>query len=498
MTRIGMGLMVGALMVVGLAQPEPPVVTVAGEVTAQGTALGGAWVRFKGTTTSTTTDDWGRFAITGTGRRLTAAAPGHFIAGAAVTGPRVNLSLRPVPAEDHPDYTWVDPTPHPKDDHRCANCHQAIFEEWRASGHARSATGSAFLDLYAGSADPRRPKPGWNLRAQLPEGAAVCAACHAPSAEPTDPGHADLRLLTGVARHGVHCDYCHKIAEAFDHQGGRTHGRFAHRLLRPTTGQLFFGPLDDVDRGDDVFAPWYKTSRYCAACHEGVIFGIPVYTTHSEWLVSPAARAGKQCQDCHQAPTGRMTNIAPGHGGIERAPATLASHRFPGGTPAELCRCLDLRSTLQPTREGWRLTVSVTARGVGHRVPTGFIDRHLLLTIEARDGNGHIVMGAGPELPRWATQDPVSGGQFFGKRLADAAGRSPVAFWHDEAYVVADTRLQPEQAETAAWVFPRTLRAVGVRLVYRRFHWQTAADKGWADNETLVGSHRHLASWVGW
>src|SRR5207248_1591107 len=75
--------------------------------------------------------------------------------------------------------------------------------------------------------------------------------------------------------------------------------------------QVFFGPLDDADRGDDAFSPLYKQSLYCASCHEGVVFGVPVYTTYSEWLASLAKKAGQQCQDCHMKPTGAMTNFAP-------------------------------------------------------------------------------------------------------------------------------------------------------------------------------------------
>src|SRR5262249_31537693 len=143
-----------------------------------------------------------------------------------------------------------------------------------------------------------------------------------------DPGYNDLRRAEGVALQGVHCDYCHKIAEVDNPQPGLTHGRFGLKLRRPAEGQLFFGPLDDVDRGDDAYSPLYRESRYCASCHEGTVFGVPVYTTYSEWLASPAAREGKQCQDCHMAPTGLLTNLAPGKGGIPRDPKTLANHRF--------------------------------------------------------------------------------------------------------------------------------------------------------------------------
>ena len=31
-----------------------------------------------------------------------------------------------------------------------------------------------------------------------------------------------------------------------------------------------------VDRGEDVYSPLYSQSRYCAACHEGTVFGVHV------------------------------------------------------------------------------------------------------------------------------------------------------------------------------------------------------------------------------
>ena len=127
------------------------------------------------------------------------------------------------------------------------------------------------------------------------------------------------------------------------------------------------------------YSPLYKESRYCASCHEGVLFGVHVYGTYSEWLESPARRQGQQCQSCHMTPTGKLTNIAPGKGGIERDPKTLASHDFPGGQAEMLRRCLKLSVRVRRVEQGVRAEVEVTAENVGHRVPTGFIDRNLLL-----------------------------------------------------------------------------------------------------------------------
>src|SRR5262245_13217468 len=228
--------------------------------------VAGAAVRVQGTGLVTHTDAAGRFLLpfaAGPGR-LTASAPGFFIAGGRLPAP---LRLRPLPAEDHEGYEWVDPVPAPGDEHRCGSCHADIFREWRSSGHSRSATGRHFLSLYDGSDWHGRPGTGWGLLGERPDGSGVCASCHAPTVRDDDPALFDLRQVKGVAARGVHCDYCHKVQGLAEGEIGLTHGRFLLDLLRPREGQLFFGPLDDVDRDEDAHSPFYRDSRYCAACH---------------------------------------------------------------------------------------------------------------------------------------------------------------------------------------------------------------------------------------
>src|SRR5262249_12917573 len=151
-----------------------------------------------------------------------------------------------------------------------------------------------------------------------------------------------------------------------------------------------------------------------ASCHEGVVFGVPVYTTYSEWLHSPARKEGKHCQSCHMAPTGRMTNIAPGKGGIERDPKTLGNHLFFRGSRLDMLReGVKVSVMLTRSPDGLRAEVGVRADGAGHRVPTGFIDHHLLLVVEAVDGQTKPVPARpGPVLPAAA-----------GKGLAGKPGR---------------------------------------------------------------------------
>jgi hypothetical protein len=487
--------------------------------------VAGARVRVKGTAVNAITDDEGRFRLatrqlTQPARRpvrITAAKDGYLIAGAPFGDAFLNLNLVPLPAEDRADYRWVDPAPDAKKSGNCANCHAEIYREWAGSGHSRSASGRRFRNLYEGTNWDGDTGVGWGLLNDHPIGAGVCASCHAPAIPDDDTAaQFDLRKLSGVATRGVHCDYCHKISGVGDGTIGLTHGRFNLRLLRPASEprplgsggappplpngrgsdeapQLFFGPLDDVDRGEDAYSPLYRESRYCASCHEGIVFGVRVYTTYSEWLDSPARKQGKRCQDCHMTPTGTMTNIAPDHGGIERDPKTLANHRFFAGSQEDMLRrCVRVeadavRVARPESSKGVRLTVRIGAEDVGHRVPTGFIDRHLILAVEARDAAGQLlVVSTGPKLSA-AVGPGLSGrpGRLFAKLLTGRDGKAPAPFWLAGGEP-DDSRLIPGRTEETAWQFPPEVAQLRIRVLYRRFWAEVVASKGWPDRDIVV------------
>jgi hypothetical protein len=491
----GLGAMVIAHLRPSRAPDPPPTPRdddLAGTVVAE-RPVAGACVRFKGTSVSALTDAAGRFRLPRTpgAARITASKAGYLIAGAA--GDAEPLSLTRLPDTDNEDYRWVSSAPG-AGRHDCGNCHEEIFREWSASAHSRSANAKHFLNLYDGSDWNGRADVGWSLLRDNSNGAGVCASCHAPTMTFAGDPDFDIRNAGGIAAQGVHCDYCHKIADVGDGKLGISHGRFNLRLLRPSEGQLFFGPLDDVDRGEDSCSPLYRDSRYCASCHEGTVFGVAVYTTYSEWQASPARRAGKQCQTCHMAPTGRMTNIAPGHGGIERDPTTLANHRFFAGDPAEMLRAA-VSLTAEARRDGGsvRAAVEVRADGAGHRLPTGFIDRHLLLVVEAFDAGGKpLPAEEGPILPPMVGQALAGrAGKLYAKLLKDFDGHSPAPFWKADPDTV-DTRLTPGEPDRLTFAFPKSTARLRLRLLYRRF-WQQVADaKRWPDNE-VVAAEREVS-----
>ena len=170
----------------------------------------------------------------GRNARVTAWKAGYLIAGSPANASPLTIRLTPLPREDDEHYTWTDPQPEPAQSKNCGNCHLEIYREWSASGHAHSLTSRRFRNLYEGSDWHGRPNVGWSLLAEHPDGAGVCTACHAPTVAFGDAAYFDLRKASGTAAHGVHCDYCHKVADVANEQIGQTHGRFGLQLLRPS------------------------------------------------------------------------------------------------------------------------------------------------------------------------------------------------------------------------------------------------------------------------
>jgi len=424
--------------------------------------VAGAVVRYKGLEVATISDAQGRFRLPRQpGRlRITAAVEGYFIAGESAGRSPLVLQLKRLPATDCELYAWVDPTPDLHQSGNCGNCHRAIHAEWQQSRHSSSGRNPRFLKQYD------------ELLKQHPLGADVCASCHAPTLRPGGFGEFDMRqaALQSPGLSGIHCDYCHKVQGPGTGEWGLTHGRFQLSLLRPEpgAGQLFFGPLDDVDRGEDAPSRFQRDSRLCAACHEGVVFGIPVYTTFSEWQASPAGKAGASCQSCHMTPTGTMRSMA--HGSLRRDPATLGNHRFFEVNQVEMLKsCLKVEVVTSLHEDERHITVSVMAERVGHRVPTGFIDRNLVLFVEGYEDGRARTAYRGPTLPDYFTADEAGrSGRSYARVLADEDGNRPARFWKADLATLIDTRLTPGEADVSKFCFPPEIDRVRVRLLHRR------------------------------
>jgi Cytochrome c554 and c-prime len=415
--------------------------------------------------------------------------------------------LRKHSTQDEPSYEWLDPGPDPANAESCANCHAEIYRQWSASSHARSATNRHFLNMFYGTDWQGARNVGWNFQHDQPDARAVCSACHIPTVMASSAVAEDPARATGVTREGIHCDFCHKIADTEFTKSldslGLQHGRDALAIVRPASGpQVFFGPRDDVDRGNDTFSALYRSSYYCASCHEGTLFGVRAYETFSEWRSSPYAERGVECQTCHMKPNGSTKNTAPGHGGVDRDATTIGTHHFPSSSDEGLLRsCVDL--TIRGSRTGARIQsiVTVQPKQVGHRLPTGSPERHLILTVRAKTDLGdELKMAEGPTVPDAGGIGPIESGHYggvpgklYGKLLRGPDGSVPAPFWRTVA-LESDNRLEPDQPDETAHVFALSDSSREVILTatlrYRRFYQNIIETKSWPDADIVVAERQ--------
>lgn len=140
----------------------------------------------------------------------------------------------------------------------CRKCHLDVMDEWEHSLHAKSWSNPVFQAA---------------VKRLGPKGEA-CARCHAPDSVPlvgagnlphARPEHREL---------GVNCVTCH------------------------LDGKKYFGPHRSKGHGGIVVEKAYQEALFCSSCHgqEEVNKAHDAYTSY---LKSPAAAAGKKCQDCH-------------------------------------------------------------------------------------------------------------------------------------------------------------------------------------------------------
>jgi hypothetical protein len=210
----------------------------------------------------------------------------------------------------------------------CRKCHAAVWDEWEASGHARSFTSDSVQAMFQHFGFDRK-----------------CESCHAP--EPV--------LVTGLDQppvfraddraSGVNCLSCHATADG---------GTVAAVRSMP----------DAPCRPVAVAA--LTTSQACAACHVAI---------HKDWADSRYAAEGKTCQACHMPPPADR--------------ATGRSHACPGAYDDALVRS---GARLETLLENGELVARVTNHATGHNFPGERHNRSLLLQVMQYDAQGGITL----------------------------------------------------------------------------------------------------------
>ena len=507
-------------------------------VDADGKPVPGATVRVQATTNAAQTDARGEFilgnAVPGIPVIVSAWKQDYYCAKAeSVTPPAsgVSLTLRLVQTNDNSAYQWIPPT----GKNSCYSCKPGVTQVWLDNdAHGKSAGNIRFLTMYNGTdvngnqsprtrygynrdygniplrPDPTQPYYGPGYKLDFPNTAGNCAACHIPGAAIEDPYGIDPNTAAGVNTFGVHCDFCHKVADVkLNPETNLPYlnmpGVLSMDIRRPFPEdkdryKLFFGTFDDDNVPmEDTYLPLIKKSQWCASCHYGVFWDTVVYNSFGEWLESPYSNpaTGKTCQQCHMpAPTmlngESLTNVAPGLGGVERDPLTIPAHTFPGAANVELLQnSVTMEVNAQQEDEKLMVEVSITNDKTGHNIPTDSPLRQLILLVNAVDENGHpLTLLEGERIPVWGgVGDPKLGyyaglpGKGYAKILRELWTEiEPTGAYWNPTRIVSDNRIAAFASDTSNYAFavPTDGEAnVKVTLIFRRAFKELMDQKGW-------------------
>lgn len=268
--------------------------------------------------------------------------------------------------------------------------------DWVESAHARASRSAAYRKSLDAASDRLRT---------------LCQTCHLPSFAFGQPDESP-----SLPSEGVSCDGCHTLSAV---KVGATQ---ASMSFDPGSGKKY-GPILGASGHyfhDMAYSVLHTRSDLCAGCHHltayevgGQTRSIPVVTDYTDWL---RYGRGKTCQDCHM-PSRGTEPVARG----SRPRPNVPGHTFPGA--AALGKLLRLE--ISSKGRGGEV-VAEFSHNAGHQLPSGYVDRRLLVRAE--------FFGAGGE--KLATEE-----RSYGIFLVDDSDK-PAPFFR-AARVKEDRRLVP-------------------------------------------------------
>jgi hypothetical protein len=300
---------------------------------------------------------------------------------------------------------------------RCGECHERFRTEWTASAHAKATRSAAFQRGLSAAGDT----PGGTGPGGLRE---ACMSCHLPSQRFGQPDEAP-----GSPSEGVSCDGCHTLSAI------KVEARSAAMTFDPGSGKKY-GPIVGATGHyfhDMAYSAVHAKSEICAGCHHltalsagGKVRDIPVVLDYSDWQ---KVGRGKTCQDCHMPSRG----TEPVARGAKPRP-DVPSHGFPG---AVALGSKGTQLTAAPRGKPGEIAVTIQ-HSAGHLLPSGFVDRRLLLRAEYKSAEGQT-LGA---------EDRV-----FGIFLVDEAGQ-PAPFFR-AARIKSERRIAPGKPHVEVFQVPQ-------------------------------------------
>ena len=218
----------------------------------------------------------------------------------------------------------------------CVTCHPKHYREWSVSQHSYAQLSPLYLSLN-------------NRINELANGSNgdFCLRCH----NQMGANLGENSFVSNLDRHptsreGITCVVCHRISKDYNKASGRL-ALEAGDLLSPIYGPTGNAELARVLDNRDVFRvvtdpdePGRKIHTevkqfasisnpiFCGTCHDVTLFnGFRLEEAFSEYRMSPAARNGVTCQDCHM---GKIQGRFLGEDNYEFGPAAVV-----GGEPTE-------------------------------------------------------------------------------------------------------------------------------------------------------------------
>jgi len=191
--------------------------------------------------------------------------------------------------------------------------------------------------------------------------------------------------------------------------------------------------------------------------------------------------------------------VVPEEGGLERPPGYLHDHRMPGAMDEELLQnAVSLSATARRDGGVVLVDVNIVNDRTGHHVPTDSPLRHLILLVQARDAQGHLLEQLdGPTVPPWGgVGDPNQGyyaglpGKGFAKVLEEVwTGISPSGAYWNPTRVLSDNRIAAFATDRSRYAFAAPTQGevtVEATLLFRRAFIALADRKGWYAPDILM------------
>lgn len=226
----------------------------------------------------------------------------------------------------------------------CGTCHPKHYKEWSVSSHAYAQLSPVYMSLNSEINELTSGTDG-----------DFCLRCHSP----IGANLGESPFISNLKRHptsreGITCVVCHRLNKNYNKRSGRLaleEGGLLKPIYGPEGNKELARVLDNTDQyrvvtedgkpGRKIHTEAKKFASisdpvFCGTCHDVTLLnGFRLEEAFSEYRLSPAAKKGVTCQDCHMGkvegvPSGYHEGPAAMVGGKPTKKRKITSHFFAG------------------------------------------------------------------------------------------------------------------------------------------------------------------------